>query len=128
LQQTQRILLVDDEPDHCLTYQIILQGAGYECISYSDSVKALQEFKPDYYDLVILDLRMPKLDGFGLFEKIREIDKAVKIIFITAGENFQKQYCPKLSDDVNTTCIQKPIGNQELIQIINSTTSKKSLV
>jgi two-component system catabolic regulation response regulator CreB/two-component system response regulator ChvI len=118
-----RILLVDDEADHCLTYQIVLQDAGYECISYTDSVQALQEFRPDYYDLVILDIKMPKLDGFALCEKIREIDNAVQIIFITAGEvyyeNFRRQYYSKLSNDVNIKCLQKPIGNEELIQIVN---------
>lgn len=118
-----RILLVDDEADHCLTYQIILQDAGYECISYTDSVKALQELRPNYYDLVILDIRMPKLNGFALCEKIRELDKAVQIIFITAGElyyeNFRKLL--QLSNDVNINCLQKPIGNEELIQIVHMT-------
>jgi DNA-binding response OmpR family regulator len=50
LQQINKILLVDDEADHCLTYQGILHGAGFECIPYTDPVKALQEFKPNYYD------------------------------------------------------------------------------
>jgi CheY-like chemotaxis protein len=129
LPQPKRILLVDDEADHCLVYQIILQDAGYECKSYTDSVQALQQFKPNYYDLVILDIKMPRLDGFALCEKIREIDKAVQIIFITAGEayyeNFGKQYYPEISKDVNINCLQKPIGNGELIQIVNKTISMK---
>jgi CheY-like chemotaxis protein len=120
-----RILLVDDEPDHYMVYQIVLEDAGYECILYTDSIKALQEFKPDYYDLVILDIKMSKLDGFALCEKIREIDKDVQIIFITASEvyyeNFRRQYYPELSNDVNINCLQKPIGNEELIQIVNMT-------
>src|ERR671939_1540810 len=123
--QTNRILLVDDESDHCLTYQMVLQDAGFECVSYTDSVKALQEFKADYYGLVILDIRMPKLNGFAFCVKIREIDKHVKIVFITAGElydgNFIKQYYPKLSNDVNITRVQKPIGNDELVKIVNMT-------
>jgi CheY-like chemotaxis protein len=118
-----RVLLVDYEADHCLTYQVVLQDAGYECISYTDSVQALQEFRPNYYDLVILDIKMPKLDGFALCEKIREIDTAVQIIFITAAEvyyeSFRKQYYPKMSNDVNINCLQKPVGNDELIQIVN---------
>ena len=121
--QTNRILLVDDEPDHCLTYQMILQDAGFECVSYIDSVKALQEFKPEYYDLVILDIRMPNLDGFAFCEKIREIDKPVKIVFITAGElydgNFIKKHYPKLSNDVNITHARKPIVNDDLLKIAN---------
>jgi CheY-like chemotaxis protein len=118
-----RVLLVDDEADHCLTYQVVLQDAGYECISYMDSIKALQQFRPNYYDLVILDIKMPTLDGFALCEKIGEIDTAVQIIFITAGEvdyeNFRRQYYPKLSSDVNINCIQKPIGNEELVRFVN---------
>ncbi|MFL6472755.1 MAG: response regulator, partial [Nitrososphaeraceae archaeon] len=96
-----RTLLVDDEPDHCMVYQIVLEDAGYECISFTDSVKALQEFRPDYYDLVILDIKMPKLDGFTLCEKIRELENTIQIIFVTAAEeyyeNFRKQYYPALS-------------------------------
>jgi CheY-like chemotaxis protein len=120
-----RILLVDDEPDHCMVYQIVLQDAGYECISYTDSVKALQEFRPNYYRLVILDIKMPKLDGFALCEKIRELDKTVQIIFITAAEEyyekFRKEYYPALVNDININCLQKPIGNEELMQIVNMT-------
>ena len=120
-----RILLVDDEPDNCMVYQIVLEDAGYESVSYTDSVKALQEFRPKYYDLVILDIKMPKLDGFALCEKIRELDKTVQIIFITAGEayyeNFRKQYYPKLSNDININCLQKPIGNDKLVKIVNMT-------
>ena len=123
------ILLVDDEPDICMVYQIVLEEAGYECISYTDSVKALQEFKTDYYDLVILDIKMPKLDGFALCEKIREVDKSIPIIFITAAEQFyekfRNKYYPKLSNDPNINCLQKPIGNEELIKIVNMTIATK---
>lgn len=62
---------------------------------------------------------MPKLDGFALCEKIIELDKTVKIIFITAGElydeNFIKQYYPDLSNDANINHVRKPIGNDELV-------------
>ena len=120
-----RILLVDDEPDHCMVYQIVLEDAGYECKSYTDSVKALQEFRPDYYNLVILDIKMPKLDGFALCKKIRELDKKIQIIFVTASEvyyeNFRKQYYPEIGNDVNINCLQKPIINEELIKIVNIT-------
>jgi CheY-like chemotaxis protein len=117
-----RILLVDDDPDICMTFQMILQDAGYECIPYTDSVKALQEFRPYYYDLILLDIKMPKLDGFALYEKIRELDKTLRVIFVTAGEEyykkFREQYYPKLTG-ININYIQKPVGNQELIQVVN---------
>jgi CheY-like chemotaxis protein len=124
-----RILLVDDEPDHCMVYQIVLEDTGYKCTSYTDSVKALQEFRPNHYDLVILDIRMPKLDGFALCEKIREVDREVQIIFITAAdsyyESFRKQYYPKISNDININCLRKPIRNDELISIVNRTMARK---
>jgi CheY-like chemotaxis protein len=120
-----RVLLVDDESDHCMVYQIVLEDADYQCISYTDSVRALQEFRPGCYDLVILDIKMPKLDGFALCKKIRELDKNIQIIFVTASEvyyeNFRKQYYPEIGNDVNINCLQKPITNEELIKIVNIT-------
>jgi CheY-like chemotaxis protein len=115
-----RILLVDDEPDICIVYQIVLQDAGYDCKSYTDSVKALQEFRVDYYDLILLDIKMPLLNGFELCKKIREVDGTVHIIFITASEayyeKFRGQRFPELG---KINYIQKPIGNEELVQIVN---------
>jgi CheY-like chemotaxis protein len=64
-----RILLVDDEPDLCMVYQIVLEDAGYECHPYTDPVKALQQFKPYFYDLILLDIKMPVLNGFELCKK-----------------------------------------------------------
>jgi CheY-like chemotaxis protein len=118
-----RVLLVDDEPDICMVYQIVLEDAGYECISYTDSVKALKEFKPGCYDLILLDIKMPVLNGFKLCKKVREIDKNVHIVFITAAhtaeeyyEKFRSQHFPELG---KINYIQKPIGNDELVQIVS---------
>jgi CheY-like chemotaxis protein len=104
-----RILLVDDEPDNCMVYQTVLEDAGYQCVSYIDSVKALQEFRSGYYDLVILDIKMPVLNGFELCIKIIELDKNVPIIFITALPDIRDQSYPK------------PITNDKLLQIVNMT-------
>jgi CheY-like chemotaxis protein len=115
-----RILVVDDEPDVCMVYQIVLEDAGFECISYTDSVKALQEFRPAYYDLILLDIKMPVLSGFELCKKILELDKTVHIIFITASEEyyekFRSQHFPELG---KINYIQKPIGNEELVHIVD---------
>jgi CheY-like chemotaxis protein len=118
--RTKRILLVDDEPDICMVYQMVLQDAGYECKSYTDSVKALQEFRVNYYDLILLDIKMPVLNGFELCKKIREVDNTPHIVFITASEEyyekFRSQHFPELG---KINYIQKPIGNEELVQIVN---------
>jgi CheY-like chemotaxis protein len=115
-----RVLVVDDEPDTCIVYQIVLQDAGYECVSYTDSVKALKEYRPFYYDLILLDIKMPVLNGFELCKKIREVDKTVHIIFITASEayyeKFRGQHFPELG---KINYIQKPIGNDELVRLVD---------
>jgi CheY-like chemotaxis protein len=80
-----KILLVDDEPDTCIVYHMALEDAGYECISYTDPVKPLQEFRPHLYDLILLDIKMPMLSGFDLCKIIIELDPTVHILFITAG-------------------------------------------
>jgi CheY-like chemotaxis protein len=115
-----RVLVVDDDPDTCIVYQIVLQDAGYESISYTDSVKALKEYRPFYYDLILLDIKMPVLNGFELCKKIREVDKSVHIIFITASEayyeKFRSEHFPELG---KINYIQKPIGNDELVRLVN---------
>jgi CheY-like chemotaxis protein len=115
-----RVLLVEDEPDICRIYQIVLEDAGYQCISYTDPIKALQQFRPDYYDLILLDIIMPILNGFELCKKIRELDRTVHIVFITASEKyyekFRTQHFPELG---KINYIQKPIGNDELVQMVN---------
>ena len=116
-----RILLVDDEPDLCMVYQIILEDAGYECLPYTDPVKALQQFKPYFYDLILLDIKMPVLNGYELCKKIIEFDKTVHIIFITASETyyeqFRNQHYPELR---KINYIQKPVGNEELIRALDT--------
>jgi|SRR5215217_1687823 len=115
-----RILLVDDEPDICMVYQMVLEDAGYECISYTDPVKALKEFKPYFYDLILLDIKMPVLNGFELCKKIREVDKAVHIIFITASEAYYEKFRGQhFADLTKINYIQKPIGNEELARLVN---------
>ena len=107
---------------------MVLQDAGFKCVSYTDSAKTLQEFTPNSYDLVILDIRMPKLDGFALCKKIRKVDREVQIIFITAGEVYYenlKQYYPEISNDINIICLRKPVRNEKLIQIVNMTLARK---
>ena len=58
------ILIVDDEHDNSSIFKIGLEDAGFEVNAYSDPELALSAFKPDFYDLLILDIRMPKMDGY----------------------------------------------------------------
>jgi two-component system OmpR family response regulator len=124
-----RILVVEDEPDICMVYQMVLEDAGYECVSYTDSVKALQEFRPNYYDLTLLDIKMPVLNGFELCRKIIELDRTIHILFITASEQFYEQFRTQHANELgNINYIQKPISNDELLQIVNTITARTKTV
>jgi len=81
-----RILLVDDEEDVTLVFELTLKDAGYIVDTFTDSVKALSAFQSGYYDLIILDYRMAGLNGLEFIQNVRKIDKLSKAILITAWE------------------------------------------
>ena len=81
-----KILLVDNEADVTITFKAILQDAGFIINTYEDPLIALSNFIPCFYDLVILDIEMPKMNGIELSRQLLELDSNVKICFITAGE------------------------------------------
>src|ERR671930_2278617 len=83
-----RILLVDDETDITTLFKIALEDAGFIVHAYNDPLIALSEFKPGYYDLAILDIKMQEMSGFELYAKMRKVDNQVKFCFITAGEMY----------------------------------------
>ena len=66
---SRKILIVDDEPDITSTFDMILQMNGFEVNSYNDPLLALSNFKPDLYGLALIDIRMPKMNGFELYKK-----------------------------------------------------------
>jgi two-component system, OmpR family, sensor histidine kinase VicK len=119
-----RIFLVDDDYDHTITFKMGLELAGFEVDAYNDSAKALSKFKPDYYDLLLIDIKMPKIDGFELYEKIREIDNKVKVWFITAYETYHKVLKEVLSTSKGETnpgpIIGKPIEIDKLVKQIRT--------
>jgi DNA-binding response OmpR family regulator len=114
-----RIMVVDDEHDLTLFYQMCLEYYGYEVETYNDPKEALSNFKPDYYDLVILDIKMPNMDGFELYKEIKEKDLTARACFLTASELYYKEFREKEYNTLDKDLfIRKPIGNDELIKEI----------
>ena len=80
-----KILIVDDEPDITSSFKEALRDHGFEQVDISnDPLLALKNFNAGSYDLLVIDIVMPQMDGFSLYEEIRKIDKKVKVCFITA--------------------------------------------
>jgi DNA-binding response OmpR family regulator len=118
------ILLVDNEVDITYALSNALENYGFNIDSFNDPIIALKSHKNNYYDLVILDIKMPKMDGFELYKKIKEKDPTVKICFLTASELFYEEFRKArflLSDKIGEEYfIQKPIKTDDLIQKINA--------
>ena len=116
-----RILLVDDEQDVIYALKKVLENSGFVVDSYNDPTLALSNFKLGLYDLLLLDIKMPKMNGFDLYQRIRKIDSNVKICFLTASELFYEEYrrvdaYPTLDKEY---FIQKPLRTEELIRQLN---------
>ena len=86
-EEEKRILVVDDEQDTLLLLQLILRQAEFKVYPFDNPLKALSSFERGLYDLAILDVKMPQMNGFQLREKIKKIDRTVKVCFITATAN-----------------------------------------
>ena len=113
-----RILVVDDEPDILLTFKIVLEENGFKTDAFNDPILALRNFTAGSYDLAIVDIRMPRITGLGLYEELRKIDNKVRICFLSAISNYQEfsKYFPTINE---SQVIIKPVNNQTLIESIN---------
>jgi DNA-binding response OmpR family regulator len=114
-----RILLVDDESDICFVLGKVLSENGFVVDSYENPTLALENFNARSYDLIILDIKMPDLNGFALYREIRRLDKKVKVCFLTAGEMYYGVYSDIFSSLPANHFIKKPIENEELMKRIN---------
>ena len=113
-----RILVVDDEPDILVALKIVLEENGFKTEAFGDPILALRSFIAGSYDLALLDIRMPRITGLGLYKELRKIDNKVRICFLSAISNYQEflKYFPTINE---SQVIIKPVNNQTLIESIN---------
>jgi DNA-binding response OmpR family regulator len=125
---TKRILIVDDDPDITFTFKKAFEEANrisgnkisFHVSTYNDPLVALSEFKPHFYDLMLIDINMPKMNGFELSTKILELDVNVRVCFMSSGlinqEALREQY-PSLS----IGCfIKKPVTIENLVRRVKA--------
>ena len=123
--QRAKILVVDDDHDVAITLKAILEGEEesskeFELDVFNDPTLALSNFKAGWYDLLLLDILMPKMNGFELYQQLKNIDDKVKVCFITAYEIYYRAL-RDLFPTIQVDCfIAKPIGKKELVSRIKS--------
>ena len=115
-----RILLVDDEQDITFALSIGLENNGFAVDIFNDPEEALSNFKAGLYDLLLIDVKMPKMNGFELYQEIEKMDNKAKVCFITAFEVYYNSL-RELFPAVRVDCyIKKPVTTDELVQRIKS--------
>lgn len=116
-----RILIVDDDADILTTYKKGLEESGlFEVDTFTDPEETLSNFKNGLYDFLIIDIRLPKMDGFELYDKMKAIDNKVKICFITAYEVNYRALRQVFPEPKLECFIQKPIEISKLVERIKS--------
>jgi DNA-binding response OmpR family regulator len=111
-----RILIVDDEQDIISVFKMVLEMNDFEVDAYNDPLLALSNFKKNAYDLVILDIRMPDMDGFELYKKIKMVDDKVKVCFMTAFDDYRQEFKKSFPMLDEIKCfIRKPNAIEDLV-------------
>lgn len=117
-----KILVVDDEPDNTSIFSMSLEDGGFEVDAFTDPLLALSMFKSDHkrYDYLVLDIKMPDMNGFELYEEIRKIDNKVKACFLTAfGEGYTEEFGRRFPTSTNVSFMRKPIRVDDLVKEVN---------
>jgi DNA-binding response OmpR family regulator len=120
-----RIAVVDNEPDIKAVLKKGLERNGFTVDTFNDPQAAPASVPPRYYDLVIIDIRMPRINGFDLYIQLKKRDSGVKVCFLTAFQIYYEEFrmlFPKI--DVKAF-IRKPVSISILVSQINAAIASK---
>ena len=118
-----RILVVDDDPEITDSFGLVLEDSGlFKVRKYNDPLRAISEFKPGKYDLVLLDIKMPNIDSFELYERMKKIDGNLKVCYIgTYDDKEGHQGLMKQFPSLGSECfVPKQVVTRDLITRIDS--------
>jgi DNA-binding response OmpR family regulator len=114
-----KILIVDDDPDITLTFKLGLESYGFAVTVFNEPLKALSKFTAGLFDFVLLDVTMPKMNGFELYREIEKIDYNLKVCFMTAFVVYYESL-KEIFPTAKVDCfIKKPIEINILVDRIN---------
>jgi DNA-binding response OmpR family regulator len=109
-------MIVDDEQDITTIFRIGLEKNEFVVTTFNDPRAALANFRPRMYDLLLLDIRMPGMNGFELFQKMKDMDDKVKVCFLTAFEEYRSDFRKSFQALEEVKCyLKKPITVSDLI-------------
>jgi two-component system response regulator ChvI len=123
---TPNIMLIDDDPDILLTYKSILIEENCNIETFTDAQEALNHFAEanhSYYDLVLLDIRMPGINGLQLYYKLKAINMAIKIIFVSALDAADELISMLPGVKVDYDIIRKPVNRENFVNKIKAVLS-----
>ena len=120
-----KILIIDDDRDINNLFKIYLEHDDFQVDSYTDPVDALYYFKKDEYDLILLDLKMPKIDGIAMFYALKNRDDKAIICLTTADMSYLQQLKEKIPN-IEKYVIHKPILLRNLKDKLNELVLEKS--
>jgi CheY-like chemotaxis protein len=127
--QKKRVLVVDDEVDITTIFKLALERVDFQVDVYNDPLLALSDYKAGMYDLLLFDIRMPGMNGFELYKKIKDIEEEEKkvkngkprVCFITAYEEFRSEFKETFPTVEEIDCfLKKPIPMPDLIKKVKS--------
>ena len=119
-------MIIDDDKDITNLFSIFLEYNGYIINAYTNPLEAFNNFRKNSHDLIILDLKMPKMDGMTLYHKIKEIDNNVIICFTTADINYIQQL-QKGIIDIEKIVLYKPVLLKDLKNKIDWLLSRQEI-
>ena len=119
------LLVVDDEPDITLPFSVGLEDNGFVVDAFNDPLLALEAFKErkKSYALAILDIKMPKMNGFELYNEIRKVDDKVKVCFVTAFDiqkEDEEDWKAVTTLNQKPAFIRKPISIDDLVKRVKA--------
>lgn len=110
-----RILIVDCELGVTASFVPALEEYGFIVDKYDDPLIALSNFRTDLYDLLLVDIRLPIMNGFELYDKIRKMDKRIKVCFMSTGNMNYLALREHYQESEIDCIIQKPIEISKLV-------------
>ena len=125
---SKRILIIDDDPDVTTTFKVGIENSNtyavenkrIEVYTCNDPLTAVSEFESNFYDLALIDINLPYMNGFQLYEKILHLDINVRVCFMSNGE-INREALREIYPAISLGCfIRKPVTIEYLVKRIKS--------